>query len=73
MTFNLTALEGELDKVVSEATTFADLADKYAHIVAGFAGNIPVVGPEVAPLVAVLDVVDKALNALKATLDSLTV
>lgn len=71
MAFSLTTLAAELDKVVSEAVTFADMADKWVDVAAGFAKDIPVVGPDVQTAVTLVDEVDKALNALKGFLDGL--
>jgi hypothetical protein len=65
---SLSSLEGTLDTVVSEAVTYVDLADKFADAAAAFLKDIPVVGADVAPIVAVLDEVTKALNALAAAL-----
>jgi hypothetical protein len=66
MALNLTTLEADLNKVVSEATTYVDLVDKYADLVK----DIPLVGTDAAPIVAVLDEVTKALNALNAALNA---
>jgi hypothetical protein len=68
MALNLSSIEAELDQVVATATTYVDLADKFADEIAVFAKAIPVVGPDVAPVVALLDEVTKALNALNAAL-----
>jgi hypothetical protein len=72
MAFSLASFEAELDTVVSSASSYVDLVDKYANLAAKYSAVIPEVGPDVTAAAAVVDVVDKALAALKATLDGLS-
>jgi hypothetical protein len=69
MAFSLTDIKTELDGLVNEATSFADVVDKYADLASKFAGDIPEVGPEVADVVKVIDALDKALHDAQAVLE----
>lgn len=71
MALNLGSLKTELEAVVNEATSLADLADKWADRVRPFVSGIPGVGTEAAAVVSVLDALDKALHEAKSVLDSL--
>jgi hypothetical protein len=65
----LGSVESELDAVVSEATTFADLASKYATAAGKLASDLPgSLGSDATEVVGLINDVDKALNALKAAL-----
>jgi hypothetical protein len=68
MAFSVTILEADLDKAVSKATTYADLADKVADAQAAWVEKLPVVGPDATLVITLLDEVTKALNALNAAL-----
>jgi hypothetical protein len=69
MALNVTTLVAELDSIVAQATSYADLVTKYADAAAGFIGKLPVVGPDAEKVVALIDAVDKALDALNAALN----
>jgi hypothetical protein len=64
---NLSALKSEIEAVVKEATSIADLVDKYAQVLK----SVPGIGVTLAPELAVLDELDKALHAAQAVLASI--
>jgi hypothetical protein len=71
MALDIATIEAEVKSAVAEATSVADLADKYADILAKFAGDIPVAGPEVVKYIGWLDTATKALNELNAAAQGL--
>ena len=54
---NLSSLKAEIEAVVKEATSIADLVDKYAQVLK----NVPGVGAAVAPELAVLEALEYPL------------
>jgi len=69
MAFDLGTLLADLDGVVAKATSYADLADKWVDAAAVWVEKLPVVGPDAATVVALVDEVTKALDALNAALN----
>lgn len=72
LTFDPSALEAALDSVVAQATTFADLVDKYVDAAAGIVEHLPVVGSYATEVKALVDGVTHALDALNAALHPVT-
>jgi hypothetical protein len=66
MSFNLADLKTDLDEAVDDATTFADLVDKYAAAISQFSGAFPGAAPEIQAAATAIDNLDKALHAVQA-------
>lgn len=71
MSFNIDSLVSEAKSVVNEAVSVVDLADKWAARVSPLLVEIPVVGPEVPAVVAVIAALDKALHEAQSVLAEL--
>lgn len=71
MSFDLDSIVAEAKAVVNEAVSVVDLADKWAVRVSPLLAEIPVVGPEVPAVVAVIAALDKALHEAQSVLSAL--
>jgi hypothetical protein len=71
MSFDLDSLVAEAKAVVNEAVSVVDLADKWAGRVSPLLVGLPVVGPEVPAVVAVIAGLDKALHEAQSVLSEL--
>lgn len=71
MALDLGSIKNELDTIVNDATSVADLVEKYSATVQKFAGLIPGVGTDVSAAVGLVNVIDKALHELQSVLKDL--
>lgn len=64
---NLGSIKSELDAVVNEATSVADLVEKYASTVQRISSYVPG-GSQLTAVLGLVGVIDKALHELQAVL-----
>jgi hypothetical protein len=71
MALSATDIKTELDAIINEATSFADVVNKYAQLAGNVAADVPGVGPEAETVVTVIGDLDKALHDAQSVLGAL--